>query len=131
MWTKIAKVSLVLFMIGGFVYSIILGSTGDWALWWIMPIVWVLTFLSASVIGTVIEISEKASENQYMLDRLIGLVKNGGEEPVSGNSRGSLLKRLSSDSPNDGNAATPWRCPDCGEDNDKNAQYCKSCGRYR
>lgn len=129
MWTKIAKVSLVLFLIGGFIYSIILGSTADWSLWWIIPIGWILTFLSASTIGTVVEISDKASENQYMLEELTTLVKSRKKEPTVGSQ--VLQSHISPSVPTNVYPSTPWRCPDCGESNDKHAQYCKNCGRYR
>ncbi len=129
MWTKVTNFSLVIFLIAGFIYSIVLANSTGWVLWWIMPLGWVVTFLSASTIGTLIEISNKASENQELLVKIITQLQSDGQSDASGSSS-SLLSRLKSDVPSTG-SAEPWRCPDCGEVNDKNATFCKSCGRYK
>lgn len=131
MWTKIGKVSLALLLIGGFIYSIILGSTNNWALWWIMPLGWIVTFFSAAPLGILIEISEKLAtrlETEYIQD-----------DDLSQTNDISDVRADYDDRPADTQATQEahfalrketdgWVCPQCGEDNDFSDTSCSKCG---
>lgn len=134
MWTKIGKVSLVLLLIGGFIYSIILGSANNWALWWIMPIGWVVTLFSAAPLGMLIEISEKLEarlETEYIQDDDLSQTNDisdvkGITDFYSSTPAAKRQKKEAHNAP-DGEE-DGWVCPQCGENNDYSNTKCSKCG---
>lgn len=139
MWTKIAKAALVISIIGGVISSFILGAQNHWGFWWMIPLGIGATLLSVSVIGVLIEISEKTSENErtlaIILDRVREIKHTGntaGSQPSNAGyaPKMSAVDRLASGADNS-RASDFWKCKKCGEINGSNSTYCKGCGEYK
>ncbi len=99
-WTKILKVILVLFLIGGaigFLIDAIITRT-----WWIALVGWIATFFSASGIGTLIEISEntaKRLETENLREGNFAADPNDPYAMFRNGSAGSSSKEAESDDP--------------------------------
>ena len=133
-WTHILKAVLVLYIIGGFIYSIILAVTFGTSFWWIVPVGWIITFLSASGIGTVIEISENTAarlEAEYIQDDDSLQANDVSDVRITDDSflPSSAAKRQINKNHNASNYEEDgWVCPQCGESNGYDDAKCSKCG---
>lgn len=138
MFTKIAKVTLWFFIVIGVIMSVVLAvnlSSRGQNFWWIMPVGWIVTFVTASAFGTFVEISDHTRETNELLNRL---TNSGGGAPQAGtyngapqnNYRGTVSKLsaiANGDTPNN----DFWYCTQCGEKNSGNSMVCRGCGKYK
>lgn len=137
-WTKLLKVVLVLYIIGGLVYSIILTANLGGNFWWIVPVGWILTFLSASGIGAIVEISENTAahleaerNSNSPIPNIRQQVKNAHADTVT-----PYSPKPPYAAPANVNSAPEtnnrrWSCPKCGELNDERTLFCISCGTHK
>lgn len=137
-WTKLLKVVLVLYIIGGFVYSIILTATLGGNFWWIVPVGWILTFLSASGIGTIVEISENTAahlETERNSNSPIPNIQQQAKNTLTDTVAPNFPKPPYTVSANVNSAPEinnkRWSCSKCGEVNDGGALHCVSCGNHK
>lgn len=135
LFTKIAKGTLWAYIIIGIVASIITSSVGN-NHWWIAPVGIAITFVSSSICGTFVEISEHTYETKELLLRM------NAESDVSDNKRAPAAKgnnqvesemnkdRIAPQKVND-EAVPPrtWYCPNCGMQNHCNDLRCLRCGQ--
>lgn len=128
MFTKISKALLWLFIIGGIIASIAAGSSGK-NMGWIIPVGIVGSFIAASGLGMMVEISENISRiaessNRNCSNANIPRSDNGGAyNPTATAARLSAIAS--------GAVSPDFKvCENCGEHNDKLASVCKSCGNY-
>lgn len=131
MFTKIAKVALWFFIIIGVIMSIVLAVKMSG---WIAPVGCVVTFVLASSIGTIIEISEHTKKTNELLYRLTN--SRGGAPQTStygcapqNNYQGTVSK-LSAIANGD-TVNEFWYCTQCGEKNYGNTMICRGCGKYK
>lgn len=141
MFTKINKVVLWIFIIGGAIASIAVGASVK-GMGWFVPVGILATLIISASFGMMIEISENIRESRDYLYELKN--KTGGapntsnaySAPPSGgrdknfDSTASKLSAIA----NGGSAPQVpdfWYCRDCGTKNDRLASTCKGCGKYK
>lgn len=103
MFTSILKVALWIEIVGGIIVSIIVAlSSGEW--WWFLfgPLI---TFISASVLGTLVETSENTERCLSYICNINGRTLKKGEDP--------------------------WFCEKCRKYNPPELNSCKHCGSSR
>lgn len=148
MFTKISKVVLWIFIIGGVITSFAVGSMEGMG--WFIPVGILSTLVLSSGIGMLIEMAENIEESRGFLYDIAS--KTGGsygavlpQSPSNQNLGGDIvpqasvnkdygnaLSRLSAVA-NGGTAPVNdfWYCKSCGEKNERLASCCKGCGKYR
>lgn len=130
-WTKVLKVTLVLLIIGGIIYSIFLAISSK--LWLVAPLGWILTFFAAAPIGTLIEISENTAarieldnieiEDQQDDNPLITDLSNPSITVQQTANKEAAVNTVESQK----NKRDYWICSACGEENDLKTTICKKC----
>lgn len=158
MFTKIATGILWFFIIVGILFSLIAGGgacSQDGSFWWIAPVGIIATLLIATGMGVVVELANNVAKCKKYLKILAGDTSADPDEPsVIGNANNTLQKN---DSGNENNtsqkndnrlfknlditaqkstaqtaySASLWKCPECGEENDKYSLFCTKCGKHK
>lgn len=137
MFTKIAKVALWFFIVIGVIMSVVLAvslSSGRQNFWWIMPVGWIVTFVTASAFGTFVEISEHTRKTNELLSELANF---RGGAPQNVTSSGAPQNVTSSGVPQaDANGDAPqkddfWRCPQCNAKIPSFLAVCTRCGNHK
>lgn len=154
-FTKIAKIALWVFIVFGAIGSVVMavqltnaatmnGRIDGPNYWWVAPLGWVTTLVSASAVGTIVEISEHTSQTHELLWKMVYENKNSGlfvtnnpSAPMTAspsaprtNNAGSVSK-LSAIASGETPREDFWYCRDCGERNPNTAAICKGCGKYK
>lgn len=144
MFTKIGKILLWIGLICGIIVSIAVGSSmlgsHDKSIealgGAIIPVGIIMSFVSFTFLGMLVEISENIRES---CDHLRDIKNNAGKvsstpQPSTSVSTSAdkrdALSRLSAIA-NDKPAEDFWYCKECGTTNDKLANTCKGCGKYK
>lgn len=157
MFTKVSKVILWIFVIGGVITSIAVGSNEGMG--WFIPVGILATLVILSGIGMLIEMAENIEASREFLYEIAS--KTGGFYGANNSGRvystprtqntedanynnapqpqatvnkdyGSALSRLNAVA--NGGAAPVndfWYCTKCGEKNERLASICKGCGKYK
>lgn len=143
MFTKIFKVELWIEIIGVVITSVILsirqimdGNVMDGVI--TLACAFIALFFLFPVFGMIVEMSENINKCcQYLVD-----IKNGsglmsangmnsrGDSPLQVNF-GDRMYALASESSGRQADSNFWRCKYCGEQNDRLADICKGCGKYK
>lgn len=147
MFTKIAKVALWFFIVIGVIMSVVLAvslSSGRQNFWWIMPVGWIVTFVTASAFGTFVEISEHTRKTNELLSELANFRGGAPQNVTSGgapqteahggapqSSYQGAVSRLSAIAKGDTPKDDFWYCSKCGEKNPANSLTCRGCGKYK
>lgn len=146
MFTKIATGILWFFIIVGILFSLIAGGgacSQDGSFWWIAPVGIIATLLIATGMGVVVELANNVAKCKKYLKILAGDTSADSDEPsVIGNANNTsqkndnrLFKNLDitaqKSTAQTAYSASLWKCPECGEENDKYSLFCIKCGKHK
>lgn len=146
MFTKIATGILWFFIIVGILFSLIAGGgacSQDGSFWWIAPVGIIVTLLIATGVGVVVEMANNVAKCKKYLKILAGDTSADPDEPsVIGNANNTsqkndnrLFKNLDitaqKSTAQTAYSASLWKCPECGEENDKYSLFCIKCGKHK
>lgn len=144
MFTNIAKGILWFFIIVGILFSLIAGGgacSQNGSFWWIAPAGIVVTLISCTAMGVVVELADNVAECKHYL-RIIangGNVSEGEKPTTPANRSTGLFKNLditaqtntAPTAAQSSSLASLWKCPECGEENDKYSLFCVKCGKHK
>lgn len=112
MFSKISKVLLWIGVAAGVVVSIVVATIiPDGKGWWIFPVGVIVTLVLFSSYGTHVEM---VSNIKYISECLSYMV-----DKSNNTSTGTSTQSIG------------WKCPTCGEENDKYSLFCQGCGNKK
>lgn len=135
MFTKISKVVLWVGIAVGVLYSVVMGMKLE--SFWIFLGGTVITFVTSSSFGMLIEISEGIADSRDTLRSIEQKFKNqkpdSGIQPpsISNNYLRTADKLTNIANGGSSGAGGLWSCAECGTVNDPLSSYCKGCGKYK